>query len=530
MSQVRCFTLVGDSNVRRYVNKASCRANPAMASAQILICGSFEIFKETLIKARPESNACIVSCLTNFLASADGPDSISQRIDPVLQDIREVLLELCEARPEMQYLLSPPMYRTSPTWFREGLPEVLTSFSQVLSPDRPPNLHILSSFATPSFGSDGVHLTPYSGLEFLMHLFDGALELLAGLEHPVDVVVAKTSEGTRVLEDRVMALEQDHKRLNLVVEKKIAVDAEAADFRENASYLDSFVIAGLPLIPPDLVGKEWQDRAVSDVQEVIRKLMGRPMPIIFVSNSTARHKDAEVKYTVKMKEISDSHAIRTKFGSFFIGGKSDQKPPELKPYSIRNRVTPETQVRIAILQVLGRRYRTSNPGSKVKVIGYDPRPKMKITPAPDSSDRRVKNYHFIEAVRAFPTNFVQSELDFIFKKINPKWCGNLRSLFICLSDDEYRRLKLTNRVKSTEADGEEVAEVDPAEAHPPDSGEPEIDVDARSEVSAMSVASIRSSRSSGKTGPEPSGSGKSQSRSHKRGATSTPDGAAPAKK
>ena len=152
MSQVRCFTLVGDSNVRRYVNKASCRANPAMASAQILICGSFEIFKETLIKARPESNACIVSCLTNFLASADGPDSISQRIDPVLQDIREVLLELCEARPETQYLLSPPMYRTSPTWFREGLPEVLTSFSQVLSPDRPPNLHLLSSFATPSYG------------------------------------------------------------------------------------------------------------------------------------------------------------------------------------------------------------------------------------------------------------------------------------------------------------------------------------------------------------------------------------------
>ena len=272
-----------------------------------------------------------------------------------------------------------------------------------------------------------------------MHLFDGALELLAGLERPVDVVVAKTSEGTRVLEDRVMALEQDHKRLNLVVEKKMAVDAEAADFRENASFLDSFVIAGLPLIPPDLVGKEWQDRAVSDVQEVIRKLMGRPMPIIFVSNSTARHKDAEVKYTVKMKEISDSHAIRTKFGSFFIGGRSDQKPPELKPYSIRNRVTPETQVRIAILQVLGRRYRTSNPGSKVKVIGYEPRPKMKITPAPDSSDRRVKNYHFIEAVRAFPTNFVQSELDFIFKKINPKWCGSLRSLFICLSDDEYRR-------------------------------------------------------------------------------------------
>ena len=39
----------------------------------------------------------------------------------------------------------------------------------------------------------------------------------------------------------------------------------------------------------------------------------------------------------------------------------------MKPYSVRNRVTPGTQVRIAVLQVLARRYKVSNPGSKVQV-------------------------------------------------------------------------------------------------------------------------------------------------------------------
>ena len=67
-----------------------------------------------------------------------------------------------------------------------------------------------------------------------------------------------------------------------------------------------------------------------------------------------------------MKSVADSQAIRDKFGTFFYGG-SDKRPPEMKPYSVRNKVTPGTQVRIGILQVLARRYKASNPGSQVKV-------------------------------------------------------------------------------------------------------------------------------------------------------------------
>ena len=366
MAQGRAFTLLGDSNIRRYVNKTSLRASKDISAAQILSCGRLEIFKETLEKTREEADICIIACITNFLTDSDGPEVVSQRIDPVLQDIREALTELCTTRSSVQFLLSPPMYRSQPVWYREGLPEILTSFSQAMHQDKPPNLNLLPSFATPSYDPAGIHLTPYSGLEFLMHLFDSARETLENLERLPDVKAAKTSEGTRVLEDRVMALEQDHRRLNRVVESRIAIEAEEADYRENASLLDSFVLAGLPRLSPDLVGKAWQDQAVRDVQEFINLLLGKKMSIVFVRNSTARHKDAEVKYTVKMKEIADSKAIRDKFGSFFLGS-TDRRPENMKPYSVRNRVTPETQVRIAILQVLARRYRASNPGSKAQV-------------------------------------------------------------------------------------------------------------------------------------------------------------------
>ena len=76
-----------------------------------------------------------------------------------------------------------------------------------------------------------------------------------------------------------------------------------------------------------------------------------------------------------MRDVADSKAIRDKFGAYFIGMKDgkDGRPENLKRYSVRNFVTPETKVRIAVLQVLTTRYRNSNPGSKVQVVGYDPR-------------------------------------------------------------------------------------------------------------------------------------------------------------
>ena len=362
-----------------------------LKACQIISCGHLGIFSASLATVRKESTVVVISCLTNFLTAATltGTSTVSNRVGPILQDIREVLLEKCQAFPEVSYMISPPMYRMSPLWYREALPEIMTLFSQVLSADRPANLNLLPSFPTPDFEADGVHLTAYSGLEFIMHLFDSSIESLekASLPQPEKVIVA--SEATRVLEDRVMALEQDHRRLNRVVENKIAIDAELSDFRENERMEDFFLISGLEKIDPDIVGKAWQDKAIKDVQAVLVSLMGREYPIVVVHNSTRRVPDAEVTYTVRMARVEDSKAIRIKFGSFFLGGAgNDRRPAALKGISIKNRVTPNTKTRISIMKLLASRYRTSNPGSRVKMIGYEPRPLLKITPAASASDKR----------------------------------------------------------------------------------------------------------------------------------------------
>ena len=499
MSIIRVYSLLGDSNIRNHVNKTAVRANAAIKGAQVISCGHVENFVEALKSVRDTSNVCILSCMSNFIASCEGPSSVSQRVQPTLQDIKDALIESCVSNPSREHIIAPPMYRTSPVWYREGLPEVLGVFSQMLGQgqDIPKNLRILPSFPTPEYENDGVHLTAYSGQEYLLHLFDSAQDLLERSPE-LSVIAVRTCESNRVLEDRVMVLEQDHRRLNRVVENKIAIDAELSDFHQNERNEDSFIIAGLPSIPDDLVGKDWQKKAVEAVQKAIKDLMGREMPILFVSNATKRHQGAEFTLVVRMVEQADAKVIRRKFGSFYLGGQN-KKPSSMENISISNKVTPETLTRISILKLLAKRYRDSNPGSRVKVIGYEPRPVIKILPAPSSSDRRQKVYNYIQAVSKLPTNIPASELEPILRRINPELCGKVRSLFIILSDDAFKKIIRARKSESASSQRGERRD------------------------SAMSVDSVGSSVSGTQSTSGKSGSG---SRDRKRGASASPDGSA----
>ena len=102
-------------------------------------------------------------------------------------------------------------------------------------------------------------------------------------------------------------------------------------------------------------------------------------------------------------------------------------------------MTPETRIRISILKLLARKYLESNPGSKVQVIGYRPRPMIKITPAASATDRRVMTFNYVEAVKKLPCSFDPTEIDPIISRINPKLLGQIRSIFIVITDDQFKK-------------------------------------------------------------------------------------------
>ena len=228
------FSLIGDSNVRRNITKTNSRACPQMSGSQVLFCQKLPLLEDALGKIRKESSVCIVACVTNFLTSSDDDSMVSKRVEPVLDEFVHHLTATCANAPDLTILVSPPMYRMAPVWYREGLPEVLTRFSGAFR-EKPANLHLLPSFPTPDYEADGVHLTAYSGLEYMIHLFDSSMSVLDMLSCDCEEHHPASAEATRLLEDRVVMLEQDHRRLNKDVELKAAIDAELHDFHENVS-------------------------------------------------------------------------------------------------------------------------------------------------------------------------------------------------------------------------------------------------------------------------------------------------------
>lgn len=88
----------------------------------------------------------------------------------MLTEIKSAIIEACQLNPNKLCMVSPPMYRTTPDLYHDSISEVMIRFSDVFSNERLSNLSILPLFPTPTLKSDGVHLTPISGLEYILFL------------------------------------------------------------------------------------------------------------------------------------------------------------------------------------------------------------------------------------------------------------------------------------------------------------------------------------------------------------------------
>jgi hypothetical protein len=199
-----------------------------------------------------------------------------------------------------------------------------------------------------------------------------------------------------------------------------------------------------------------------------------------------------------MEKVEDSKLIRSKFGFFFRGGE-DKRPSELAEVSVRNWVTHETRVRLAIMKVLGQRYVDANQGSKMKLVSYEPRPLLTLIPPSTSRDKKVRRYNFMEAINRLPSSHLtSSEIGSIMKTVGNKFAGKLRSLFVVVSDD-MRRSRASHPVQA------------PSDSHAEDVGQPE-DIRIESEVrSDPSRASRSRGTKRGGAGPE----GQRSSKSHR---------------
>ena len=178
MASVHLFSVVGDGNIRRNMTTMNVASRASMGTAKIIDCLAIDNFSQALSSVSPDTTVVILQCLTSFLVACPDTGSVFSTVDPVFTEFATQVRDFCSSRTATSVMVSPPMYRMSPGWYRRHLPEIARQFSSVLSAESPRNLHLLQSPVFQDLSPDGIHLTPVSGLHFVLHLFDEAQRVL----------------------------------------------------------------------------------------------------------------------------------------------------------------------------------------------------------------------------------------------------------------------------------------------------------------------------------------------------------------
>ena len=112
-----------------------------------------------------------------------------------------------------------------------------------MSSHQPGNLHLLPSFVSQDLQPDGGHLTPVSGLHYILHLFDQTESILALHQCNSEIKLTAVQESVRQHDDRLSYLESRHKGLLDVVNVKVATDAEFRDWTLNRNEEDWLLVS-----------------------------------------------------------------------------------------------------------------------------------------------------------------------------------------------------------------------------------------------------------------------------------------------
>ena len=365
MSQLRLYSVLGDTNVVQNMTTLNMASREAMQKAQLITCPALRDLASAVDQIRSEANVFLYAAITEHLLAAPEGNTIYATVDPVFREIRDVLFKLCVSRPDLQVVLAPPLYRSRPFWYRQQPPEVATQLSQIFTTSHPDNFHMLPSFINQD-SVDGINLTPVSGLHYVLFLFDKTEAVLSDAASAAEAQLGLAREVVRSHDDRIAYLEHDHSQLGHEYSLKVASDAEFADWVENRADEDWMTVQGLPRLSAK-DGSDWQVQVKRQIRDLIKQVLqvnrvNFGFEIVYVHNPLRQRTTGPTLYNVQLSSADTSRRIRELYSGFFRRNNPHKLPSNLKGIAIRNKVTIGTRIQIAIMRQLGANYKASNPG------------------------------------------------------------------------------------------------------------------------------------------------------------------------
>jgi hypothetical protein len=442
--------LYGSSNVYRHYKSGLEHGLFSSHPLQLIQCT-----KKTLFDAHVSSltglNLMVTSVLENFIVDAcagvpddEIPHFAHQQITAHVETIMAASVKF----PEANFIVVPPLCRGVPGWFGPHLPGMLAHLAAEVARVQSAHLGCTTPFVVlpTMLDSDGVHLTPTAGDQFLRHLDAGIAGLLVPAIPPQEVEGSMTlerlaglvaSNANRIGELSVMTrdfkkqvrLRQQHDDLIFARMK------EESDTEINRSREDRVCITGLASPPGDAtVYKDQKAHYVAAVSRlVLLSCIDMPVqPIVRDVYVNLRKTQAQHLIEVKFDCPTNATGFRLKAVQL-----AKDKHAEFSELFFANSVTQATKVRIQILRILATMLDTETEMAFVQsfvsrpVLHYRARLNCRST-----ASGLGRSYTFVDAMSRFGTRLKPKDLISAYARAGNTFAGALSQYFVVLHDSD----------------------------------------------------------------------------------------------
>ena len=457
--------LYGSSNIYRHFERVRDAGKFAGRDLQLVRCTKKAVLDASLASLTSAS-LVITSVLENFISEVCigvADDEVQLFAHQQITAHVESLFGLVTRLSDVNVLISPPIYRSEPSWFGSYLPDFLGFLTAEVARVGSARLAVCAPFIVyPSLlEADGVHLTNAGGDRLMSHL-EAALDIMlvdasnvtemdgveentpttssSQLTQILNVVSRNSSQLDSIssLGEAVTELHQSTSSFEAFVRRRFKNDdfvfarlKEESNVDVNRSREDRVVISGLAgsfaathaekkkhfvevvtrLVEISCASIDPLPR-VMDVYVNLRKDRGQPLV-------EARIDTASGAQAFRREGVRLAKAEHAEFASLFFS----------------NSVTQSTRVRIEVLKAFAKKLTSTTENAYVQ--GFISRPVLQyhVKEGCRSKAEGVgRSYNYVDAVSKFGSKLTQKDLISAYARAGNVFAGSMSQYFVLLSD------------------------------------------------------------------------------------------------
>jgi len=416
--------LIGSSNLARFYKPEIFKD---FRPYQMMKCTTMESFSALMNELEDGSNSVIISVFENIIIDSTRPakdeDDKNRLIIESIKFSVDLIGKTASRLPESKFCVVMPLMRPAISWFQEKQTMIEECIRDAIRGCGAKNITRVNCVchSLQQFEKDGIHLTSGSGNIFVEETLKSCKEVFEAVQLDDEQV-----GGAQNLDGLVSILKTRFDGDNLMFARL----REEMDSTANRSREDRVVVTGITCKTP--LPRENRQR-IEKLKELAKEVFEAIKPgflgkILYASQG--RNNDQMMPMIeVKIDKVEYAVEIRK---AFAVKRKAEKLTGCLEKIFISNSINVGTRVRIEILKAIAKKI--TNEHEFAYVVSFISRPVIHFKLKNDTTNKPLKSYTFIDAVKQFGSRLNKTDLLGAYAKAGKAFAGQLEQNFVVLKE------------------------------------------------------------------------------------------------